>query len=501
MKYLAYDATTALQIAEEGGVAAVLASIDANAQLPPESVANGLGMIEAIMNNKQAFAAVVDQDLVDKVMSILQKYLRDPTIALSCVRVLEKVAKTEEGLAMIHASAGVANLLAALAAAADQEVHGEEDADLVMRATKVLGRVARTGDIIREIKAAAGVDIYLRVLEAFPDERIQRLGGKFLTRITGDSIEELIAILREKGVSQAQMERTLALLASLAIEGKSMEDIVNSGGVAALVDLLESAVSARALESACKAIARIAGNARNVQALVDAGAVAQLVLALGHPQATSESRAQAIDALAKIAQAAQHMDAVVAEGAIEAVVAALKGDPTNAGLAAAALRFFAALQNNNFDMERIAAADGAIPAVVAAMAASPSNQGVQEAGTSVLVGFSNAAGAERNVAAIVEAGAVPIAISNVQDYAENVALLKSSMVLLTHMLLVKEGEVAVREGGGIDAIVGSVMMHPDDDEVRKAAMELVELLSSDALVKQMVEGLKKFVDGEMSQSE
>jgi len=56
---------------------------------------------------------------------------------------------------MIHTASGVKNLLAALNAAADQEEHGEEDADLVMRATKVLGRVARTGDIIREIKVSS----------------------------------------------------------------------------------------------------------------------------------------------------------------------------------------------------------------------------------------------------------------------------------------------------------------------------------------------------------
>jgi len=124
LKYLAYDATTAEQIADNGGISAVLASIDANPDLPAESVAGGLNMIEvrsakrearariakhmreevheltlltlrvtqAIMGNQKAFAKVVTQDLVDKIMSILLKYVNNPTIALSCMKVLEKVS-------------------------------------------------------------------------------------------------------------------------------------------------------------------------------------------------------------------------------------------------------------------------------------------------------------------------------------------------------------------------------------------------------------------------
>ena len=167
---LSCDAAAALQIAEEGGVAAVLASIDANPDLDPESVAGGVGMIEAVMSNPAAFSKVADQDLVDKVVSVMGKHLESPAISLSCVRVLEKVAKTAEGLAMIQASGGVKMLLSSLSAAAARQIHGEEDADLVVRATKVLGRVARTSAVIREIKGGTGVDVYLKVLEAFPED-------------------------------------------------------------------------------------------------------------------------------------------------------------------------------------------------------------------------------------------------------------------------------------------------------------------------------------------
>ena len=279
-----------------------------------------------------------------------------------------------------------------------------------------------------------------------------------------------------------------------------MEDIVNNDGIPALVSSIDSGVlTGKALESACKGVARISHNARNLQAVVDAGALPALVRSL--PNATPEAKAQGVDALCKIAASSAHLDAAVATGAIPAVLASLASDPANPALAASCLKFVKTVQVANLDMEIVASVPGAIPAVVSAMASNPSNPTIQEHGTAILCGFSDTANAESNVAAIVAAGAVPLAIANIADFAENKELLKVSMGLLTHGFLVKEGEVAVRDGGGINAIVGSVMMHQDDDEVRKSAMELVELLSTDELVEQMVDGIKKCTGGEMSPSE
>ena len=130
-----------------------------------------------------------------------------------------------------------------------------------------------------------------------------------------------------------------------------------------------------------------------------------------------------------------------------------------------------------------------------------SSQSVQEHGTAVLCAFTTTLNADSNIMSIVKEGAVGVVITNINEFPENIDLLIQSMTLLTNMLETKSGEVAVREGGAVDAVVGSVMYHPDNDEVRQAAMYLVEKLSSDELVKQMVEGLKKFINGELDPSE
>jgi len=460
-------------------------------------------MIEAIMGNAKAFSKVVDTELVRRIMNILKDNMSDPAISNSCLRVLEKVGKTDEGLAMIHENGGIETLLNVLNTVADSEFHGPEDAEAVTRTTKILGKMAKDGEIIRLIKEAGGIDIYLKVLDSFPDnEKLARLGGKFLTRITGDSIEELIAILKEKGVSPALLERTLALIASLAIDNSSSGDIVSAGGVQALLAQFEQNLSGKALESTCKAISRLAHNAKNIQGLVDNGAIKQLVGSLSSKQATAESKAQAIEALQKIGAHAQFNQTVVDSGAVPAVVKALMSDPANTSLAAACLKFFSTMnQNADFDSQSIASIKGAIDAICKAMTENSENIPIQENGTTILCGFCSTADAEKNVSAIVKAKGVTVAIKNISDYPENMELLTNSMTLLTHMLLVKEGEVAVREGGGVDAVVSSVMFHPDNDQVRKAAMELVELLSSDELVQQMIKGLKRFVEGRMEQSE
>lgn len=121
---------------------AVLASIDSNKNLPSESIANGLTMIESVMSNPAAAAKVINEELVQRILTILAENNGDPQIALSCLRVLEKVGKTDAGLAMIQRCGGVKNLLDLLSRVADNEMHSNEDAEIVTRATKTLGKVS-----------------------------------------------------------------------------------------------------------------------------------------------------------------------------------------------------------------------------------------------------------------------------------------------------------------------------------------------------------------------
>lgn len=77
-----------------------------NPNLPSESIANGLMMIESVMTNPTAAAKVINVELVQRIMSILKDNKTDPAIALSCLRVLEKVGKTDAGLSMIQQCGG-----------------------------------------------------------------------------------------------------------------------------------------------------------------------------------------------------------------------------------------------------------------------------------------------------------------------------------------------------------------------------------------------------------
>jgi len=376
----------------------------------------------------------------------------------------------------------------------------EDDVDIIKRATNVLGRMATNGEVIRLIKEAGGVDIYLKVLDAFADdERIARLGGKFLSRVTGDSVDELVAILNESGASAAVLERTLALLAGLAMDGNSSGDIVAAGGCKAIINQLSNAVSPKALESTARAVARLARNAKNIQELVDSNVIQELVNSLTHKFATSESRAQAVEGLTRIAANPLYTNQLVAANSVPAVGKCLENDPSYHSLALACLKFFFTLKKSEeFDVNKVGDIPNILTSIISSMCNHSDDEEVQEYGSSILCGISES---EQSVKTIVKNGGVPIFIRNIENFPENVDLLKVSMMLLSNMLLVKEGEVAIREGKGVDAVVSSVMCHPDNDEVRKAAMELVELLSSDELVKQMIDGLKKFIAGTMKESE
>ena len=349
----------------QGGVDAVIASIDANESISSESLSNGLQMIESVMQHPAALSKIVNSSLVNKIMDILNSHLDDPAIMLSCMRALEKVAKTSDGLCLIQEASGISSILQCMSAVCDSTDSTEEDVEIIKRATNVLGRMAKTGEVIRLIKEAGGVDTYLRVLDVFAgDERIARLGGKFLSRVTGDSVDELIAILNDTNASPAVIERTLALIAGLAMDGNSCSDIVSGGGCAALISQLDSAASEKALESTCRALARLARNAKNVQELVDGGVVGRLVAALGKKVATEESRAQAIDALARIANNPAYAGQLVAEGAVSAVTDCLAVESNYHPLSLASLKFYNTLQKNkDFDMGIV----GAVPNVLSAI--------------------------------------------------------------------------------------------------------------------------------------
>ena len=124
---MSVDSSTAEQIAEEGGVEAVLASIEKGGDdLNSESVANGMKMIEAVLSTPKAFNKILSADLVEKIRSIMAKQSGNTEITLSCVRVLEKVAKSEAGLGFMQNKECVESMIGILESEAAQEVLGEE---------------------------------------------------------------------------------------------------------------------------------------------------------------------------------------------------------------------------------------------------------------------------------------------------------------------------------------------------------------------------------------
>jgi len=100
-------------------VEAVIASIDANPGISPESLSNGLRMIESVMQHPTALSKIVNAGLVNKIMDIMNAHLNEPSIMLSCMRALEKIAKTSEGLRLIQEAEGIRSILSVLSAVAD----------------------------------------------------------------------------------------------------------------------------------------------------------------------------------------------------------------------------------------------------------------------------------------------------------------------------------------------------------------------------------------------
>ena len=102
---------------------------------------------------------------------------------------------------------------------------------------------------------------------------ITKKAGKLLTSIAGDQIQNLIQDVDKKDAKKA--EYALSLLASMAIDLESAEEIVNNHGISHLLSMIDEDsiinMSGKSMEAIAKTCGRLANNSKNVTELLENG--------------------------------------------------------------------------------------------------------------------------------------------------------------------------------------------------------------------------------------
>ena len=182
------------------------------------------------------------------------------------MRPLGRIAHLDAGIHAITSQGGVSILEHVLADVADTEFHSAEEEDLTLEINRILFRLAKDPTALKQLKQSQVTDALLTIIDRFPAEEqphIQRVIGKTINKISGDTMDDLLSALQEGHQGTKAQERTMRLLAALAV-GDGQEQFSRSGGVGTIINNFENMVSARAIEETAKAIARFAASRTNI---------------------------------------------------------------------------------------------------------------------------------------------------------------------------------------------------------------------------------------------
>ncbi|KAH8060747.1 hypothetical protein JL722_4861 [Aureococcus anophagefferens] len=441
----------------------------------------------------------IDIDAASTVIRVIKKHPGNEAVLMASTRCLSRLAVDATNATIIGEEGGVDAVLESMAAndGLDQEVllnslslidkmcnhpkslekivHGahdrqrrqasiaatkrcsDEDAASVIDVAKVLIKLIGYDDlgVAASLKSKGALNTLLGVLGVYPT-RTWRASSRSCSSCSWRAASPSSSS-RSRPAASARTRSSGCCNCCPRCDGDFADEIAKSGGILAVIGAFEGNISARAMEEIVRLIGRLALSSTNLDDILSSGAIEKLVFCLRQPATPVDLKAQILGAFNKISTQANTTAHVArCPGAVDAIVGALAAHGAESGkVAREGCKFLAALLKEGDGAEAAAAGlttsglDAALAALVAAMRA------------------------------------------NADDVATQLAVWKSNLQSDFNVIgAPATGAEAVRVGGGLDAIVAAVCAHPDDASVRKAAIELVESLSNDALVAAKVAELR-----------
>lgn len=497
------------------GVLVHLANAAGSGSAEPEAVSNVAHMLEQVAN--QAPASFVKSDCASAVFSLMRESSasKDRGVVASCARTLEKASRAKGGVQALADSGAIETVTAVLSTVAEEDAsapsdasarehagagQGEEDTNVLGPSLKLLDRMCRVEENADRMRRTGGVEALVQTLErGGADGRTMRVGGRLLTKVAGASVGEVVSSLQSSGGDAKDSSRVVSLLGNLALEEDNADNIVQSGGVQALIDAFQSASAApdkasasKTLQGTSRALGRLATSDENVDAIVRGGGLGALIAAVDANADEPEILAAATPALARLATSRDNAARIAEEGGVRAVTSALARNPASAEHARGAISFLDRVLASGHGAEEVVAAGG-VEAVTAAMDHAQDDWALQLAGTRALAALAGPAPKSRGapaggspsssssrapgaVAAVQRSKAVDLCLRNLSSPSASTALSATSLSLLARMAGAEgagQETEAVLRSDGVQAAVAALERHAGDARVREAAQGMM----------------------------
>ena len=447
----------AAALIDSGAMMGMLDSVVKN-PLQGQGVTESLNLLETIAsNNPEALLAGGGADAATRLIDAAST---NATIVGAAVRTLEKLNKVPGGAtALIECNA--------IKTVVNVAVKTSSDSDTLEASFRLLERMARSPDHAEYIRTECnGMQVLSAALEANTEPRVQKVGGRLLSKLASGSVSDLIIKLDTTTIA-SEKEFLASLLANLALEEENCSKIVQSGGIAAIVNAFSG--SKKTVESSARALGRLAANEEAAEEIFRSAALATLVRAMDQYKNDASAAAVIAQTTRALVSSPERADKVMRNGGIEAVLKNFAAHPEFEALAHESLLLLDDLASYDFDVTRLQGF-GVVDATNKALKTHTKSAGVQLAGLRSLIFFSYS---EPNANGMVAAGAVERCLALLDHEKKDIVV--AAMYLATSLVILPAGKGKLG-AKGIDTLLAAVSKYAADPIVKDTAEELLDAI-------------------------
>ena len=225
---LAADTNNAEVIAAEGGVEAILATIQTNPQLPQDVLAAALAIVDSLSEHTAAVAILAERNVTTSLKALMDVPMQRTEVMIGCLGALAKLSASTKGLDSLMAQDCLPSVLASITRLSSEKSDlNEAGRDAVQAGVKLLTRVVRRDAAgLEAVKAAGGLDVALGALDVDktkPNSTLGQSASKLMQYLCGaNSVDSLLTTLKQQtNLSEAAQEHMLGMLSSLSMSSSS----------------------------------------------------------------------------------------------------------------------------------------------------------------------------------------------------------------------------------------------------------------------------------------
>jgi hypothetical protein len=453
----------AAALIDSGALMGMLESVVKNPD-QGQGVTESLQLLETIATNNPE--ALLSGGGADASTRLLQAAPGNAAIVVASVRTLEKLNKVPGGSSALIECDAIKTIISI--------VGGRTiDAETFESSLRLLERTCRAPENAEYIRNECnGMQVLSSALENNTDSRVQKIGGRLLSKLASGSVGDLV--LRMRTSPSAEKEFLASLLANLALEEENIAKILQSDGISAIVEVFRTGTK-KSIESVSKALARMSSNEEAVDSILASAVLPELVKTSNAYRSDAQMSSTVTKTIRALINSPENLIQVARYGCIEAVMQTYAAHPEFELNSLEALMLIDDLAAFDFDMSKVLNF-GVLPSVIGSLKTHVKNTDILIFALRALIFFSYN---EMTVKIMVTSGAVEQCLNFLENDKKEVVV--TAMYLATSLAITAEGKAKIGPKA-IERLLAAIALYATDPVVKSTAEELLAAIITEEQV-------------------